>query len=312
VRKKNNEHRLFQPSTGRRRLVRGLPLLAIASAFAPARAAEFELRILTSDDSDPTRQIVRAIERRYPDARSSPDLRTLIARNGPAVYAAIGPGALQLALEADLVDPLISLFTSNEVYTRILRSLPATRRRASITAVYAEAAPKHQMQLIRQLLGRHVTVGVLLTDNTRHLNEALQTAARAAGLELDAQIVDANENVVRASTRVASSQVLLAVPDSTLYTGQVLRSLLESTYRRRQPVIGFNVGMVNAGTLAAAYSSIEDTIAGLGELARAATAGRLPEPDYPRHWRIAINDNVARSLGIVVEEAVRSLGNPAP
>jgi len=38
-------------------------------------------------------------------------------------------------------------------------------------------------------------------------------------------------------------------------------------------------------------------------------AGRLPEPTYPRFWRVAVNETVARSLNIVVSDEVRHLGN---
>jgi hypothetical protein len=34
----------------------------------------------------------------------------------------------------------------------------------------------------------------------------------------------------------------------------------------------------------------------------------LPEARYPKYWRVTINDNVARSLGLAVSDKVRALG----
>jgi hypothetical protein len=106
--------------------------------------------------------------------------------------------------------------------------------------------------------------------------------------------------------------VLLAVPDPELYNAQVARALLESTYRRRQGVIGFSKAMVSAGTLGAAYASIEDVVAHLDEVVEALFAGRAIESQYPQYWRVAINDSVARSLDLIVDASARSLGNFPP
>ena len=168
------------------------------------------------------------------------------------------------------------------------------------------------MMLIRALYARRVGVGVLLTESTAAQETELRRAARSADLDIDVQFVERGENAVRALTRVASSTVLLAVPDRDLYTVDNLRNLLESTYRRGQGVIGFSASLVNAGTLAAAYSSIDDTVAQVGEVAATMAAGRLPDPQYPRYWRVAVNDSVARSLNVVVSDAARRLGNFPP
>jgi putative tryptophan/tyrosine transport system substrate-binding protein len=69
---------------------------------------------------------------------------------------------------------------------------------------------------------------------------------------------------------------------------------------------------VTAGTLAAAYAAIDDVLTSLDGLLAELEAGRLPEPTYPRFWRVAVNETVARSLNIVVSDDVRHLGNKPP
>jgi putative tryptophan/tyrosine transport system substrate-binding protein len=91
--------------------------------------------------------------------------------------------------------------------------------------------------------------------------------------------------------------------------GQISVGVNKSTYRRGQPMIGFSMSMVSAGTLAATYSSVDDTVAHLGEVVDAIESARTPEPQYPKYWRVAINENVARSLNVVISDAVRSMGN---
>lgn len=288
-----------------------LALLILVPTVAGAlELGPYELRAITGDDSAATRQVVEALSRKYPGLQVGSEPKVLLSRKRPGISLAIGPAALQAALAAELNGPVVSLFTSSQVFAAAMAGAP--RSRSPVTAIYAEASPAQQMQLIARLYARRVTVGVLITDNTAHLQPLLQQAARSENLDLHLERVGPGENVLRALTRLNSANVLLAVPDSGLYTPANLRNLLESTYRRNQSVVGFSTALVNAGTLAAAYSSIDDTIAHLDELIPAIVSGRVPEPQFPRYWRVAVNDSVARSLNLVVDEAVRSLGNRAP
>lgn len=232
-------------------------------------------------------------------------------RRGSAVYVALGPAALEHALEAPLREPLLSLFCSSEAFARLMNAAGRPSR-GSVSAIHAEAAPLSQMSLIRALYARRLNVGVLLSAGTRQQEPALRQAARTAGVDIDVRLIEPEEDTLRAAVRLRTSTVLLMVPDRRLYTIDNLRNVLESTYRSNQAVIGFSTSLVNAGTLAAAYSSIDDTVAQLETVAAAMAAGRHVEPQHPLYWRVAINDSVARSFNVVVTDAARGMGNFPP
>jgi ABC-type uncharacterized transport system substrate-binding protein len=290
--------------------VRALAGLAPLVAFARLSAAGMDLRILTSASNDATAQIVTALTHRFPNAQASDDVHALTARGGPAIYLAIGPAALQAALGADLSGPLVSAFVSSEAYQRLTAAAAPLRGRP-LTGVFAEAAPSAQMQLIRRLYRRKVVVGVLLSPSTKHLKPLIERAAGDADLTAACVVVEPGTSPVRALASLTSASVLLAVPDPELYNAEVARAILESTYRRRQGVIGFSKAMVSAGTLGAAYASIEDVVAQLGDMVDALMAGRTVDAQYPQYWRVAINESVARSLDVIVDASARSLGNPS-
>jgi ABC-type uncharacterized transport system substrate-binding protein len=297
----------------RRAVLHGLAALAAlvgsaGSRSAAAAAATAELRIVVSALGEATNQIVAALRRRFPAAQVSDDLKALMTRSGPAIYVAVGPAALEAALNADVAGPLVSAFVSSAAYLRLVAAAP--RRARPVTAVFAEAAPAAQMQLIRRLYRRKVVVGVLLSASTRNLQAQIERAASAADLAVSFEVVEPGASPVRALAALTAATVLLAVPDPELYNAQVARAVLESTYRRRQGVIGFSKAMVGAGTLAAAYATIDDVVAQLGDMFDALLAGQaVAEPQYPLYWRVAINETVARSLDVVIDPAVRGLGN---
>jgi hypothetical protein len=296
------------PDAGRRDALRVLaalaPLLALPRTATAGAGAE--LRIVSSPAADASAGIAAALARRFPGAPASDDVHALTARGGPGIYLAVGPAALQSALEADVPGTLVSAFVSSVAFQRLRGAIGRTR---PLAAVYAEASPAAQMQLIRRLYRHRVTVGVLLGPATRHLQPLIEKAAAGADLAVACVEVKPGESPVRALAAITAASVLLALPDPDLYNALDARAILESTYRRRQGVIGFSKAMVGAGTLGAAYATVDDVVAHLGDMVDALLAGQAVEAQYPLYWRVAINETVARSLDVVVDASARGLGN---
>lgn len=293
-------------------LMRQAFLLSLA-AWRPAVAKTTNLRVLLGDNSAASTAIAGAIQRRHPTASISADLASLTSRKSDSVvYVAIGPVALATARVVS-AQPLLSLFVSSQSFTRLMGGEDLPSRNRLTTAIYAEAGPVAQMKLIKAIYRRRVKVGVLLSQITKHLSEAVQVAATTVGLDIEIRTIEAGQNVLHALANMADINVLLSVPDRELYSPDSFRAILESTYRRGQGVIGFSTDMVAAGALAAAYSEIEDVVAQMGEVVDALAAGRYVEPQHPAFWRVALNDSVARSLNLVIDPGVRTLGDfPSP
>ncbi|RZI83522.1 MAG: hypothetical protein EOP38_12345 [Rubrivivax sp.] len=303
---------------GRRRALQALaglaatPGLLLCQARAAGLTSSRELRVVPGPDTASGRQILQALKARFPGLVVDADPGS----RGPATHLAIGPVALRRALDADVKGALISVFTASQVNRQWLgHEAMGTRDRLAVTAIHAEASPFAQMQLIAALFERRVTVGVLLSEASAYLERPLRQAASQNGVDLMIEHAPPAPDVVRALTRLNAAQVLLAVPDSTLYTPDTLRAVLESTYRRGLPVVGFSSATVAAGTLATAHASIDDVVADLGELIDglgSATSINLPEPRFPRYWRVSVNTSVARSLGVPITDRVLNLGNSPP
>lgn len=298
----------------RRQALRMLTAWCCAShASASTTASPRELRVVTAADSASSRQLLQALKLRYANVQADADPAVLEARKGPGICVAAGPAALRRALSADVKSPLISVLTSSQVFRQIIGQdgLPQ-REKGSFSALFADTAPATQMQLIAAIFDNRVTVGVLLSDASAYLEKPLRQAAAQSGVDLVLEHVAATTDVVRSLTRLRGAQVLLAVPDATLYSPDTLRAILESTYRRSMPVIGFSAATVAAGTLATAYPTIDDVAADLSELIDSLPGSGnvvLPEARHPRYWRVSVNDSVARSLGVTISEKVINMGN---
>ena len=289
---------------GRRFLLCAVPMALLAGPLSAQQRVD--VRAIVADDGPGTRATIDALKRRIPTIAVVSKDRTPI-RRPDSIALAIGPVALEAALADSGDGAVLSLFSSQFTYNRLMPGPPSATRRAS--AIFAEASPDAQFQLIRTLFERRVIVGVLLSDATSHLEARLERNARRYDLELKFHRVPPSANVVRELNALAVSDVLLALPDPTLYNGNTLPALLESTYRRGKPLIGFSASSVEAGALASAVASAEDVAAQVQDALSDPDPWRLPEPSHPLYWRVVINEQVARSLSVPITDVVRTLGN---
>ncbi|TAL26425.1 MAG: hypothetical protein EPO01_01945 [Aquabacterium sp.] len=311
-----------QPGLSRRTLLAALGLggLQLRTQASPRDMHEpRELRVVTAGEPASQKAVLQALRQRFPLVLADSDPLQLMeagrTAGAPAApltspLVTIGPVALRRALESGVRAPLVAVFASSQACIRLIGEGP--RERIAATAIYADAPPLAQLQLVSHLFERGVITGVLLSESSAYLERPLRQAAAQAGIDLLLEYVAPGRDAVRSLNRLAGAHVLLAVPDSTLYTAETLRSVLESTYRRGLPVIGFSAATVAAGTLAAAYPDIDDVVSDLSDLLDTLGGGSLPEPRYPNYWRVGVNGKVARSLGIAVSDKVLALGSRPP
>lgn len=294
-------------STSRRRLLR---LVACGALVARAARAQVrgEVHVLLAGETAQHLALVQALRARWPALSTHADpIAAARTQTAPLAYIAVGPRAFRQALSGSLDAPLIAALVSRQAYEQLIEQSPRPPR--GVTATFAEASPAQQMRTIATVMRRRVTVGSLTSHQSRELEPTLASAAESAGLVATVQRYDPGIGMSRNLLRLAAADALLIFPDSNIFDPGSLRELLESTYRRRQPVFGFSEAMVQAGALASAFASASDLAAHLVEMLLAVSERRLPAPDYPRYWRVAINDSVARSLDIEIDNRTRSLGD---
>lgn len=298
-------------SSWRRRFLAEAIALCITATFSSSVQSvdlqHYDLRIAIADESESTRRIVEGLQKKFPAAAVFTDRSGNPSRKKAAIYFAVGPLALRSLLEKELNGAVISLFTSSQVYRAILENAPRSRS-FSVTAIYAEPSPLDQMQLISRLYKKRVNVTVLVSDKTAYLQPLLLRAAAQENIALFMEHVAIDDNLNRVLSRIEYASVILATPDNTIYNIENIRNFLIASYRRNQPVVGFSAAFVKAGALASTFSDIEDILAQVNEFTDDYAAfRRLPEPQFPKYFSVVVNDNVARSFNVVIDDSVRRL-----
>ncbi len=227
------------------------------------------------------------------------------------LIVAVGNEATRLSLRRSENRPVIATLLPRQAYEKALAETPGRPR---VTAIYLDQPVARLVAFTHQLLPERHRLGLLVGADTRpHLPQARQ-AASGLGKTLESEDLENDGALVQALNQLfARSDVLLALPDSTVYRRDNIRVILLTSYRYQKPVIAFSQAFVTAGALAALYSSpaqvarqTADAIRGLNPDAIA-----LPPPQGPTFFSIAINRNVAQAFALSLpDEATvrRALG----
>jgi len=197
--------------------------------------------------------------------------------------------------------PLLSILVPQLAFERLVD--PARLRSGSVSAVFLDQPAARQLELIRLALPAARGIGILVGAESRSHATALEKAARERGMQITLEPVGPGGLFQALQSLLADVEVLLALPDSAVFNSQTAANILTATYRRQVPLVGFSPAYVKAGALFALYSTPAQIGARGGEVLRQALATRsLPPPQWPRQYTVAVNRDVARSLGFVLDE----------
>ena len=284
--------------------------LLLLAGFGPAGAAEARLRVwlVLSESGGAYAELARALEAGLPE---KVELNTRVLEPGESwvqsvkgldLVIPVGLKAAQAVAQLDPPGQVLAALLPRQGYEALFNHAQAARR--PVSALVLDQPWERQLALVRLALPRTERVGVLLGPGTQGQKGDLSRAAQQAGLRLSAATVSqAGEVFSRQRELLRGNEVLLAVPDPLVLNPTTLMSYLISAYRARVPIVGFSPSLVEAGALAAVYSTPEQIGRQLGELIVELANGRTARPArliYPRYFKVGVNRQVARSLELAI------------
>lgn len=176
---------------------------------------------------------------------------------------------------------------------------------AKVAVIVLDQPASRQIALLRIAFPDWQRIALLAGDSADISVRQLADAARAQHFEVREGLVGAERELYPALQKVlAEPAILIATPEPQIFSSATIQNVLLTAYRRRSPVLGFSAAYTRAGALLSLYS----TPAQIGEQAsalvvRALRGSALPAVQGPSQFELAINANVARSLGIEMESA---------
>lgn len=221
------------------------------------------------------------------------------------VIITLGTEALSKVLARDVRVPVVAALIPKAGFERVLREL-GRKPQAPVNALYLEQPYPRQAELLRLALPDARKVGVLWGAESGLQAQGVQTALQARGFELVNGYVGGGNTLFAGLKAVLDdTDVLLAIPDPQVYNGSSISNVLLATYRARVPMLAFSPAYVRAGALLSLHSTPRQIGAQAAAMARAQLQGGTPiSSQYPTDFSIVLNDHVARSLGLALDESV--------
>lgn len=282
-----------------------IAILLLSSAVmlmtGEARAGALNVSLVLSDSSPPYRQFAESFNKAL-DANKA-DV-TVVESQGESnshagLIVAVGMKAAgSAAAQADT--PVLAVMIPEAGYQELLAQAFRQIHARAISAIYLNQPWDRQLDFLQAALPERHKIGLLYSPNTHIDVEGLrQQIAKRGGLLVSQSVHSAEKLFTSLESTVEGSDLLLATPDSMIYNSSNIRHILLASYRKGVPLIGLSQSYVNAGALCAVFSTTEQ----MAEQAGATVIsfirnGRLPAPQYPADFTIAVNQQVAQSLGI--------------
>lgn len=192
------------------------------------------------------------------------------------------------------------------------------RHKEKDAAILLQFAPEVQLQWLQDLLPQANRVGILYDpDRSSNLIRELEEAARRKNIEIVLFEVHSPKQLQSGLKFIGrNADVLLAIPDATVYSGKTAKEVLLFSYRNRIPFVGLSSTWVKAGALYAIEVDYQDLGRQTAELAIKILKGGSPEKApvfYPEkvayslnlrtkdHLRLDIANDIIKGTSIIFD-----------
>ena len=179
----------------------------------------------------------------------SPDQIAIVPPDQQTLYVAIGEDAIETL---DLFDPNAMVLRVNNA------EIPALHYSSTQADLITSQPTCKDLQLIKAMDAKWTTIGVLYSRNSAITAAELVGCAVRYDLNLQLYaITDETDLLKSLQTAVENNHILLAIVDPLIYNSRTVKNVLLTSYRHRKPVIGYSESFVQAGAIAAVYTSPE-------------------------------------------------------
>jgi ABC-type uncharacterized transport system substrate-binding protein len=282
------------------RNIRYLLAIFLLGLLATAQGEPLRVTVLTSDDGAAYHDFAQAFS---VEARRQNLLMSIVPAVSPVpetdIVIAVGGKAAAAALKTYPV--VLCVLVSRSVFEKLLQESPVQRTTRSVSAIYLDQPFKRQIALINVALPSTRNIGILFSEQSADILNLRKVIAESRFALREQRSHSTDSLHYDLQSLLQASDVLLAIPDIQIYNPTTMRNILLSAYRGNVPLIGISPAYVRAGALCAVFSTPEQIAVQAAYMTRQyAETAKLPVPQYPTEFEVAVNQQVARSLGLQI------------
>lgn len=282
----------------KRSMLKRIWLVLCTACLLYGTSASAQILLSAEHDSETVRNFTKTLALALPELDihyvQRAQLTTQTQFSADTQLILLGTKLLDWRLQlADPAPPTLVLQVSRvQAYDRLANHQPS-----HITFLWSDPSLQRQVALLKTMLPGLQNVGVLYGNHSAFLLAEIEHALQAENLTLHKYYWPDSYDARSLNNLLQQTDVLLGVDDSKIYNPSTIKSILLSSYARKQTLIGPTAAFIKAGSLASTYSDQDDWIQTLSSLLKTPSTS-WPSGQYPSHFKVMTNRQVARSLGI--------------
>ena len=281
-----------------------------------ANDAEHVLFILSKDTPDYTK-VVDLIQTGLPDETKGYSYTTVFkdadteidrAIKKATIIVTLGAGAADAAVSREAGKPVVAALITDSAFTSLAKKYQGSTSKAlasGINAILLDQPFERSFNLALLVLPELDNIGIMLGPSSRTKALDYRDQLKNAGVTPEILSITAADNPIhKIAPVIKKNDIFIPVPDSRLINITTAKWILQLAYKYRVPVIGFSKNYVNAGALAAVYSSPENIARQTREIIRDQNLRdyRLNRVHMPKYCAVTFNKNVAWHLDIQIRD----------
>lgn len=292
-------------------------LFYLAPAIALETQATQSILFIMSKDAPAYSQVVDFVESNLSATRRSYSFRRLLKNDSSElaerlkdadIIVTVGAGATETAMKEKPVQPLIAALITDSAFSALANNYYGSTPQAlaaRVSVIFLDQPVQRSIKLAKLLVPSASSTGLMLGPASQGRGEEFSQYASEVGLTANLVNIESSDNPILAIEPVlAKSDVFIPVPDSRLINIASAKWILQLSYRYRIPVIAYSKTYLNAGALAAIYSSPENVGRQTSELILNQSTDITSKggAHMPAYFSVQFNTTVAGHLRIPLEE----------
>lgn len=218
------------------------------------------------------------------------------------VVAVGSKAAAYLFVELPEHQKLYATFLPRQTYQALLekhKAHPRTKLR-NISAVYLDQPYTRQLSLARLISPEATNVATALGPNSQKDLGLLTAAAKKNNFTLLYETLNESDSPIqKLQPLIRNANIFLTLPDKSVFNRTTAKWILYISFRQKIPLIGFSKKYVDAGALAAVFSTPKQIGQQTAELIKKTELKKaLPKAEHPKYFSIATNPKAAKALNI--------------
>ena len=278
-------------------------LYFLLSCMSTAQAEPLHVTVVLSEEGGVYQEFSNLLRVKMPVPKFALNTvgvnQTLVASD---LYIAVGRKAAEELASREI--PVLSVLVPKTAYDKLPHG--PVQHTLPRSAIFLDQPVERQVAFLLAALPSTRNVGILYSTPPQELPNIRRLLADRDVRLHDRSIGGAQSLNDALESVLGESEVLFVLADAGVYNAVTIRNILLTSYRKQIPLIGISQAYVKAGALCAVFSTPDQIAAQAAEAAgQFSETGKLPTSQYPKEFEVSVNKQVARSLDIRIEDAVR-------